>query len=80
MVDGGERGVDSRDEGKHTGRNDLLFVENFESNLVLRLGIITFTLLFETFLNLCFQVSTLAISTNRYYQKLFGHFCCCRML
>ena len=25
--DGGEPGVDSRDEGKHTGRNDLLFVE-----------------------------------------------------
>ena len=24
MVDGGEPGVDSRDEGKHTGRNDLL--------------------------------------------------------
>ena len=23
--DGGEPGVDSRDEGKHTGRNDLLF-------------------------------------------------------
>ena len=27
MVDGGEPGVDSRDEGKRTGRNDLLFVE-----------------------------------------------------
>ena len=27
MVDGGEPGVDSGDEGKHTGRNDLLFVE-----------------------------------------------------
>ena len=27
MVDGGELGVDSRDEGKHTERNDLLFVE-----------------------------------------------------
>ena len=26
MVDGGEPGVDSRDEGKHTGRNDLLLV------------------------------------------------------
>jgi len=26
VVDGGEPGVDSRDEGKHTGRNDLLFV------------------------------------------------------
>ena len=26
-VDGGEPGVDSRDEGKHTGRNGLLFVE-----------------------------------------------------
>jgi len=26
MVDGGKPGVDSRDEGKHTGRNDLLFV------------------------------------------------------
>ena len=26
-VDGGKPGVDSRDEGKHTGRNDLLFVE-----------------------------------------------------
>ena len=26
-VDEGELGVDSRDEGKHTGRNDLLFVE-----------------------------------------------------
>ena len=24
---GGEPGVDSSDEGKHTGRNDLLFVE-----------------------------------------------------
>ena len=27
LVDGGEPGVDSRDEGKHTGRNNLLFVE-----------------------------------------------------
>jgi len=27
VVDGGEPGVDSRDEGKHTGRNDLLFAE-----------------------------------------------------
>ena len=27
VVDGGEPGVDSRDEGKHTGRNDLLFVK-----------------------------------------------------
>ena len=27
MVDGGKPGVDSRDEGKHTRRNDLLFVE-----------------------------------------------------
>ena len=27
MVDGGEPGVDSRVEGKHTGRNDLLFVK-----------------------------------------------------
>ena len=26
-VDGGGPGVDSRDEGKHTGRNDLLFVK-----------------------------------------------------
>jgi len=24
VVDGGELGVDSRDEGKHTGRNDLV--------------------------------------------------------
>ena len=27
MVDGGKPGVDSRDKGKHTERNDLLFVE-----------------------------------------------------
>ena len=27
VSDGGEPGVDSRDEGKHTGRNDLLFVK-----------------------------------------------------
>ena len=27
MVDGGNPGVDSRDEGKHTGRNDLLIVD-----------------------------------------------------
>jgi len=27
VVDEGKRGVGSRDEGKHTGRNDLLFVE-----------------------------------------------------
>ena len=27
MVDGEKSGVDSRDEGKHTGRKDLLFVE-----------------------------------------------------
>ena len=26
MADCGKPGVDSRDEGKHTGRNDLLFV------------------------------------------------------
>ena len=25
--DGGKPGVDSRDEGKHTGRNDLLFAQ-----------------------------------------------------
>ena len=27
MVDGGKLEVDSRDEGKHTGRNDLLLIE-----------------------------------------------------
>jgi len=27
VVDGEKPGVDSRDEGKDTGRNDLLFVE-----------------------------------------------------
>jgi len=27
MVDRGKPGVDSRDEGKHTGRNDVLLVE-----------------------------------------------------
>jgi len=27
MVDGEKPGADSSDEGKHTGRNDLLFVE-----------------------------------------------------
>jgi len=27
VVDGGKPGVDYRDDGKHTGRNDLLFVE-----------------------------------------------------
>jgi len=27
VVDGGKPEVDSRDEGKHTGRNDLLYVE-----------------------------------------------------
>ena len=27
MVGGGKPGVDSRDEGKHTGMNDLLFVD-----------------------------------------------------
>jgi len=27
VVDGGKPGVHLRDEGKHTGRNDLLFVE-----------------------------------------------------
>jgi len=27
MVDGEKPGVDSRDKAKHTGRNDLLFVE-----------------------------------------------------
>jgi len=27
MVDEEKPGVDSRDEGKHTGRNNLLFVE-----------------------------------------------------
>jgi len=33
VVDGGEPGVDSRDEGKHTGRNDLLFVEKMSPPL-----------------------------------------------
>jgi len=28
VVDGEKPGVDSRDEGKHTGRNDLLFADN----------------------------------------------------
>ena len=27
VVDRGKPGVDSRDEGKNTGRNDLLFIE-----------------------------------------------------
>ena len=27
MVDRGKPGVDSRDDEKHTGRNDLLFIE-----------------------------------------------------
>jgi len=27
VVDEGKLGVDSRDEGKHTGKNDLLFVK-----------------------------------------------------
>jgi len=27
VVDGRKPGIDSRDEGQHTGRNDLLFVE-----------------------------------------------------
>jgi len=27
MIDGEKPGVDSRDEGKHSGRNDLLFFE-----------------------------------------------------
>jgi len=27
MVNRGKPGVDFRDEGKHTGRNDLLFIE-----------------------------------------------------
>jgi len=27
VADGEKLGVDSKDEGKHTGRNDLLFVE-----------------------------------------------------
>jgi len=27
LFDGGKPGVNSRDEGKHTGRNDLLFIE-----------------------------------------------------
>ena len=27
MIDGEKPGVDSRDEGKHSGRNNLLFVE-----------------------------------------------------
>jgi len=27
MVDGEKPGIDSRYDGKHTGRNDLLFVE-----------------------------------------------------
>jgi len=27
MIDGEKPGVDSRDEGKHSGINDLLFVE-----------------------------------------------------
>jgi len=27
VVDGGKPGVNTREEGKHTGKNDLLFVE-----------------------------------------------------
>jgi len=38
VVDGGEPGVDSRDEGKHTGRNDLLFVEK-----MMWMGVLPFT-------------------------------------
>jgi len=32
VVDGGEPGVDSRDEGKHTGRNDLLLCNGVYDN------------------------------------------------
>ena len=38
MVDEGKPGVDSGDEGEHTGRNDLLFVETEKSFLVLVRG------------------------------------------
>jgi len=31
VVDGGEPGVDSRDEGKHTGRNDLLLQMDYSA-------------------------------------------------
>ena len=34
MVDGGKPEVGSRDEGKHTGRNDLLFVIRISPKLV----------------------------------------------
>jgi len=33
VVDGGEPGVDSRDEGKHTGRNDLLSVHSHRASV-----------------------------------------------
>ena len=39
MADGGEPGDDSRDEGKHTGRNDLHFFTSNMHQIVSRLGL-----------------------------------------
>ena len=39
VVDGGKPGVDSRDEGKHAGRNDLLFVDKMKSVIKERVNV-----------------------------------------
>jgi len=39
VVDGGKPGVDSRDEGKHAGRNHLLFVDKMKSVIKERVNV-----------------------------------------
>ena len=56
MVDGGEPGVDPRDEGKHTGRNDLLFVEKMMW-MGERIGILYYSLMLLLSSRVCLSVS-----------------------
>jgi len=55
VVDGGEPGVDSRDEGKHTGRNDLLFVEKMMW-MGERIGILYYSLMLLLSSRVCLSV------------------------
>jgi len=55
VVDGGEPGVDSRDEGKHTGRNDLLFVEKMMW-IGERIGILYYSLMLLLSSRVCLSV------------------------
>ena len=60
LVHGWGREVDSRDEGKHTGRNDLLYVENAQ----ITPWVTVTTVCFENLLNKNKVIEHVALTNN----------------